>query len=523
MTNAHTAENSARPHLVTQGSTQQLIVDGEPFLILGGELHNSSASSIDYMKPIWGDMVAMHFNTVLASVYWELVEPNEGRFDFALLDGLIADARRHGLRLVLLWFASWKNGMSSYAPLWVKRDTERFPRMDIRDGRTVEVLSALSEESARADANAYAALMAHIRQVDGHEHTVLMVQVENEVGVLGDSRDRSSAAEAAFAANVPQDLIDYLVTNRTELVPELREAWETAGSATSGSWAQIFGVGDFADECFMAWHYARYVETVTLAGRAQYDIPMYTNAWLGGPPNKPGTYPSGGPLPHLLDVWLAGAPSIDLLAPDNYAEDFAAWCEGFTRRNNTLFIPEMRGGGAGPRNVFYALGQHDALGVSPFAVDSIEDPGTSSLARSYDVLQQISPIILKHRGRDEMIGLLLDEDYPEVTRQLGGYELRISLDQVFGYKAKRGFGLIIAVGPDTFIGVGSGFRVAFLNSGATATGGRAGIGSVDEGEYRGGTWVPGRRLNGDENDQGRRWRFGPDRIRIERCVVYLPA
>lgn len=518
MSESDRMESREGPHLRKQGSATQLIVDGEPFLILGGELHNSSSSNIEYMKPIWERLQAMHFNTVLAPVYWELVEPEEGRFDFVLVDGLIQEARRHGLRLIFLWFGSWKNGMSSYLPMWVKRDVDRFPRVVIDKGKTIEVLSPLSDENARADATAYAALMAHIGEVDGTDHTVIMMQVENEVGVLGDSRDRCAAADQAFSSSVPQQLIDYLIENKEQLVPEIHEAWEGTGFATSGSWEGVFGAGVETDGFFMAWNYARYVDTVTSTGRSQYDIPMYTNAWLGRPPQTPGVYPSGGPLPHVLDFWIAGAPGIDLLAPDIYAEAFAKWCEGFTRRDNPLFIPEMRSEGAGPRNVFYAIGQHDAIGVSPFAVDSVQNPGESDLARSYDVLRQIAPIILTHQGSGEMVAILLDEEHPVTTRELGGYKVEISLDSVFGYTAKLGFGLLIAIGSDTFIGAGAGFQVAFHPESAGPS--LAGIGTVDEGVYHNGKWIPGRRLNGDENDQGRHWRFGQDRIRIERCVVY---
>jgi len=187
------------PHLRKQGTATQLVVDGNPFLVIGGELHNSSSSSMEYMKPIWQRMLDLNFNTVLAGVSWELVEPEQGRFDFSLVDGLIQDARRSGLRLVLLWFGSWKNGMSSYIPLWVKKDYTRFPRVRLQERGTVEVLSTLAEANWQADAKAFTALMRHIREVDGDSHTVIMVQVENEVGVLRDSRDRSGAANAAFA------------------------------------------------------------------------------------------------------------------------------------------------------------------------------------------------------------------------------------------------------------------------------------------------------------------------------------
>ena len=197
-------------------------MDGKPFLILGGELHNSSSSNLEYMRPIWERLVALKLNCVLAAVSWELIEPEEGRFDFTLVDGLIQDARRYDLRLIFLWFGSWKNGMSSYIPPWVKQDYRRFPRIKIRDGQTVEVLSTLAEANWQADARAFTALMRHIRQVDGNDHTVIMIQVENEVGVLGDSRDRSETANRAFANQVPPALIDQLQQHRHELGVELR-------------------------------------------------------------------------------------------------------------------------------------------------------------------------------------------------------------------------------------------------------------------------------------------------------------
>ncbi|HMO57823.1 MAG TPA: DUF5597 domain-containing protein [Roseiflexaceae bacterium] len=504
------------PHLRRQGSATQLIVDDRPMLVLGGELHNSSASSLDYMRPIWERMVALNFNTLLAPISWELIEAREGEFDFRLLDGLVHDARRYGLRLILLWFGSWKNGQSSYIPGWVKRDTGRFPRAQLSDG-TAEILTPIAATNLQADARAFAALMRHLRAIDGEQHTVIMVQVENEVGILSDSRDRSPAAEEAFHSAVPDELISYLVQHHNDLVPELRNHWQAAGSRTQGSWPELFGAGPHTDEIFMAWHYARYVDGVTAAGKAEYPLPMFTNAWLNYPGNQPGDYPSGGPLPHLLDIWLAGGPQIDLLAPDIYQPNFAEWCAGFTRRGNPLFIPEMMPTDAGARQVFYAIGQHDAIGTSPFAVDSLQDPAQTPLAASYAALAQVAPIILAHQGHNASAGFLLDADTPVVTHLIGDYELEISLDEVFFYKAEIGYGLVIAMSRDTFVGVGSGFRVRFRPRSGS---GRIGIESVDEGVFRDGRWIPGRRLNGDENDQGRTWRFSNKQISIERCTVY---
>src|ERR1035438_7349278 len=230
------AQTSGAPHLEKHGTATQLVVDGKPFLILGAELLNSSSSSLDYMRPVWPRLPAIPLNTVLTPLSWELIEPREGQFDFTLVDGLIDGARQNKLHIVFLWLASWKNGMSSYAPIWVKLDTQRFPRVVDKDGAPVEILSPLGKESMAADARAFAVLMRHIREVDGSAHTVLMMQVENEVGVLGDSRDRSPAANHAFDGQVPKELMAYLRGHRASLIPEFRQVWAASGAPWWGTW-----------------------------------------------------------------------------------------------------------------------------------------------------------------------------------------------------------------------------------------------------------------------------------------------
>jgi len=376
------ADNSRIPHLRKEGTATQLIVDNKPFMILGGELGNSSSSSLGYMKPIWPRLVKLNLNTILTPVYWDLIEPEEGRFDFTLVDGLIQDARRYNMRLVLLWFASWKNSMSCYAPVWVKTNFERFPRARTKAGRSMEILSAFSDASRDADTCAFVALMRHIRELDSQLHTVIMVQVENEVGMLEDARDWSNAANAAFGKEVRKELMDYLQTHKDTLIPEFRELWEAAGFKTSGTWEEVFGQGLGTDEIFMAWHYARYINVVAEAGKAEYPLPMYVNAALIRPNYKPGQYPSAGPLPHLLDVWRAGAPQIDFLSPDIYFPNFTEWCRKYHRSGNPLFIPEAKRGEESAANVFYAIGQHDAIGFCPFSIESISDPENDRLTKA---------------------------------------------------------------------------------------------------------------------------------------------
>jgi len=529
--------DSGRPALRKQGTATQLVADGKPFLILGGELFNSSSSSLAYMEPIWKKAQDLNMNTLLAGLNWELVEPTEGHFDFALVDGLIQGARRNKLHLVFLWFGSWKNGMSSYIPLWVKKDPKRFPRVVLKSGEKREVLTPLAESNWKADAAAFAALMRHIREFDSKDHTVLMMQVENEVGVLNDSRDHSPLAERAFSAPVPKEVLDYLLKSKAQLEPEIRKRWEDAGSKAAGNWEAVFGPGPQTNELFMAWHYARYVDQVTVAGKAAYDIPMYANVWLAEADRPEGSFPSGGPLPYDLDMWRVGAAHVDMFAPDLYAPTFAAWCARYTRNGNPLFIPETMGFGDGPRNVFYAFGEHDAIGTSPFGMDMLgaipagaaapgattdepwfPRPAPPDIGTSYGLLAQTAPLLLSHQGRRETAGFVLNKANPKVIRELGAYELEISLDSIFGHTADSGYGLVIATGPDEFMGAGAGFRVAFKPK--TAGPARVGIGSVDEGVFKDGQWIPGRRLNGDEDDQGGAWRFDSRAAKVERCVVY---
>ena len=509
------------PALRKNGEVQQLVVDGKPFLILGGELRNSSSSSIEYMKPIWDRMTALHLNTVLAGVSWEFVEPEEGRFNFNVVDGLVRDARAHQLHLVLLWFASWKNGMSSYPPVWVKRDVHRFPRAQLRSGEIPEVLSTFAPANAEADARAFAALLKHLREFDT-SHTVLMIQVENEVGILGDSRDRSPLAEAAYKGQVPPELMQHLQAHADTLFPEFKALWTAAGSKPSGTWVEVFGESQATDELFMAWNYARYVDRVAAAGKAAYPIPLYANAWLNEKDAHPGDYPSGGPLAQVLDVWKAGAPHLDLLAPDLYAANYDERCRLFTRAGNVLFIPESNRGEQGARNFYIAIGAYSAIGVSPFAIDADWDPRGEKpnvpVGNAYNLLSQVAPIILAHQAEGQVFGFALNKEHPSVTHPLGEYDVEISLDEIFGHHAEQGAGLIIATGPDEFIGVGAGFRVSFRPT--TPGPANAGIGTVEEGVYRDGKWIPGRRLNGDETDQGHKWRLSSFEPSISRCVVY---
>jgi beta-galactosidase GanA len=526
------SEGAEIPHLRKQGSATQLIVDDKPFLIIGGELGNSSSSSMDYMKPIWPKLVQMNLNTILAPVYWDLIEPEEGRFDFSLVDGLIKDAREYDMRLVFLWFASWKNSMSCYAPIWVKENWKRFPRSQALNGKGMEILSPFSDENRDADARAFAALMRHIREVDGKKHTVIMVQVENEIGMIPEARDHSAAANELFNKPVPKELMDYLQEHKDTLIPEFRKVWEKTGFKTTGTWEEVFGRGPGTDEIFMAWYYARYVNYIVEAGKAEYPLPMFVNAALMRPNYPPGRYPSAGPLPHIMDIWRAGGPEIDFLAPDIYFPNFIEWCQKYNRSGNPLFIPEAAGGPLGAANVFYAVGGHDAIGFCPFSIESTQNPEEDPLAKSYDILSQLAPLILENQGKGTMVGVLPDVAFDGTTKEeqqhvrLGGYTLNVTFEKRNPWApAERASrlprptgGIIISVGEGEYVIAGTGLVITFTSSSEEDP--IAGIASIQEGEYINGDWVPGRWMNGDQSHQGRHLRIPAGSFGIQRIKLY---
>ncbi len=518
-------KNNAIPALVKQGTATQLVVEGNPFIVLGGETGNSSASDLKYMRSVWKKMKLMNCNTVLAPVYWELVEPGKGRFDFTLIDSLIHDARKHDMKIVFLWFGSWKNSMSCYVPAWVKKDYKTYPRTYAQHGEPQEILTPFSNNNLQADINAFVALMKHIKETDAKEQTVIMIQVENEIGMLPSARDYHPEAVKAFNEQTPAQLIQYLQKNKTTLAPAVAEAWKKEGYKTKGTWEQIFGKGLATDEIFIAWHFAVFTNKVTEAGKKVYALPMFVNAALNRPNVKPGDYPSGGPLPHLIDIWKAAAPAVDFLSPDFYNPDFKYWNDLYTRKDNPLFIPEIRFEPSVAAKVFYAIGHYHAIGFSPFSIESTNTPEEEPLTKSYEILAQLTPLITAHQGKNTMDGVLLDQNYPADSISFGEYIFTINHDYTLGWSPKakedqwpQTGGLIIQTAPDEFVVAGTGIVVTFSSNKNDK--GRVGILNIEEGEYINGKWTPGRTMNGDQSHQGRHLRFATGDFGIQKLTLY---
>jgi hypothetical protein len=528
------------PHLERHGTAVRITADDKPMLLIAGELHNSTCGGFDYMRPVWKRMAQKHLNTVIATVSWELVEPEEGKFDFRLVDSMLTGAARQDLKLVIIWFGSWKNAGSVYIPSWVKKDYNKYPRVKDETGKPLEILSTFGNESCMADARAYTELMRHIRKADS-KHTVIMMQVENEIGILDNQvstpgnarRDFSAPANAAFNGPVPAQLMKYLSEHRESLYPRLYEVWKANGFKTEGTWEEVFGKSEFrsdpkewqfmsyyTEELFSAWNYGLYVEKIASAGKKEYPLPMYVNAWLKQVSTYwPGVYPSGGPLPQVIDIWHAAAPSIDFIAPDIYVDDFTEVCKDFTRSANPLFIPEARGGDIAVARAFYVFGEFSAGCFSPFGIDNEMYAKDDPLDEAYAVLNNIAPLILKNQGSGNMRGILLNDATPQQEIELGGYRIKAILSQ---NKGRTAGGLIVKTGADEFIVAGKGFDLLFYPTDSTY---RAGVDAADEGTFKKEEWVAERRLNGDETHAST-WsgtaglKLPWDKVNLQKITLY---
>ncbi|WP_428940097.1 DUF5597 domain-containing protein [Fontivita pretiosa] len=536
---------TSTPQLRRVGPVTQLYVNDRPFLVLGGELGNSTASDLTSLDEALTKCRRMNLNAVLLPIYWDRLEPAEGQYDWSLLRGAIDLARRQELRLILLWFGTWKNSMSCYAPSWVKRDTARFPRVRLSSGEAVEIISPQSEAASDADARAFATLMRWIREYDAARQTVVMVQVENEVGMIPEPRDHSEQSEHVYRSPVPQALLS--LARRGALGPEVDALWQQAGGKTQGTWSEIFGDTPQGQEVFTAWQLARYVEKVAAAGKREYPLPMFANAALIRPGYRPGQYPSGGPLPHLLEVWRAAAPSLDMICPDIYFPNFIEWADRYRRGGNPLFIPEMAASSRAPANALYALAQLGAIGAAPFAVEDLSLDKRQQLADCYQMLAGLSDAILRAQQDQTIIGLCPPigfdwsiSDQPQ-RRQLGGviFEARFDRPAAADHHTPATALPTLGVGrwdapPATAPGGvmvlqlserDEEFAVAGLGTTLTfspADGkGKIGIDWAQQGHYLpDGTWRGARWLNGDQTHQGRHIHLPPDRWSIQRIRLY---
>jgi hypothetical protein len=502
------------PRLVQKDGRYAFLVDGRPYLILGGQIHNSSAWPGE-LPQVWQSAAALHANTVAAPVYWEQFEPREGVFDPTNVDRIVEGARAHGLHVILLWFGTWKNGNMHYAPAWVKSDPQRFPRTIRPDGEPIDVLSPNSRNNLEADKAAFAALMRHLKQFDSEQHTVLMIQVENESGNIGSVRDNSAEANREFAGAVPADLL-------------------AATHMQAGTWSQVFGYQ--ADEIFQVYHQARYINEIAAAGKAEFAIPLYINVWLDYPPaelperqiDTPGiAYPSGGAVQKFVGLWRTLAPSIDMIGPDIYASDSQFYREtmrAYSRPDNPLWIPETGRDDAYGKFFFYALGA-GAIGFSPFGVDQsgwniLGDQPWKAHAGNYALIGPMSREIAQLEFEGKLKTAVEEPGQTEQELDFGAWQATVAFGfpqpdgrRAPGTKDAHGAALVAQLGPDEFLVTGVDASVSFHLPGRLPWM-RSEIVSAEQGTYENGVWKPARLWNGDENDRGLSFHGNPEVVRV---------
>ena len=497
-----TSSAAEPPRLVEKDGRWALLVEGQPYLMLGGQLHNSSAWPSE-LPAVWKSLAELHANTAEAPVYWEQVEPQEGKFNWDNVDALVQGAREHNLHLVLLWFGTWKNGNMHYVPQWVKTDTKRFPRVIRADGEPIDVLSASSRSTLQADKAAFVALMRHLKTLDGNQHTILMVQVENESGIIGSPRDFSPESNKEFAGQVPPDML-------------------AAAKKQPGTWREVFG-GD-ADELFQLYHQAHYLNEIASAGKSEFDIPLYMNVWLSYPPAElperrlpiPGIqYPSGGAVQRWVGLWRALAPSIQAIAPDIYGDDAGFVRDvlaAYHRPDNPLVVPEIAKTDNFARYDFLALGE-GALGIAPFGIDPrgwniLGDSAAKGHATNFALLAPMSREIAKLNFEGKLKTSMEEIGRAQQELDFGAWQATVSYGfpqydgrRPPGNKDAHGAALIAQLGPNEFLVTGIDASVSFHLPGKLP-GMRMQILSAEEGTYENGVWTPKRLWNGDETDRG---------------------
>lgn len=515
------------PKIIRKDNGFFFMVNDMPFLLLAAETHNSASTSDEYMLNVWEKLDELNGNTVLVPVPWELIEPQEDYFDFSLVEKVVNDAREHNIKLVLLWFGSWKNGVSTYVPSWIKTDLVRFPRTENEYGIKSRTLSMFGSDILRVELNSFKKLIEYIKEIDEERQTVLAVQIENEVGILDAARDFSIQATKDFEKDVPAELLEHIKKTDNDF---FAQAIVRALDTFDRSWLGVFG--EHADEVFMCWNYARYINKLAAYAKESYALPMFTNVWLKeSDQEEPGFYPCGGPIPDMIDVWKGGAPCLDLVAPDIYTFEFDKFASFYTKNNNPLFIAETRRDKWAVANLYTAIGKYNTLCYSPFGAESIgedksfitqilhtnaADTNVSSemikeyLSQSYKLFGNMMPIILECYGTDQMIGFSQDANCMSKQIKLGEYQFSIEFYHRIddGNEFIPGAGIIIKRDSGELLFIGYGYR-AYPKT--MRSGKQLDFLSLEKGFFNEkANWVKHMDLNGDEQ-----------RIQMEEKVTVL--
>jgi beta-galactosidase GanA len=503
------------PRIVEHDGRYALLVDGAPYLILGAQVNNSSGWPA-MMPKIWPAIGFLHANTVEIPIYWQQFEPHPNQFDYSILDLLLNQAREHRVRLVLLWFGTWKNGSAHYMPLWMKADPARYPRTILNaKGERVDSPSPYAPATLAADTKAFVALMHHLKLTDP-QRTVIMVQVENEPGVWGTDRDYSETAQKLFESPVPAEVL----------------AAYHKQAAAGAAWPDVFGAE--AGVIFHAWSVSRFIGSVAAAGKKEYPLPLYVNAALRDPlhPTPPGSYESGGATDNTIPVWKAMAPAIDLVAPDIYMPDSARYrkiLELYARPDNALFVPETGSAPAYARYFFAALG-HGTIGFSPFGIDyttyrdspigatRLKEETLAQFALNYELVEPMMREIARLNFEGKLKAVAESRGETVQTLDFGDWKAVVEYGMPgFGNAKPRGNpqsvgrALVARLGANEFLVAGLFCRVDFLPA---EPGKKRDFLRVEEGAYRNGAFQAIRIWNGDQTDWGLNFTSVPQPLHV---------
>jgi hypothetical protein len=506
-------------------------VKGKPFFTIGAQAHNSSGYSLEELENVWKACELMEVNTCAIAISWERFEPVEGEFDLDLVEDIIKECRSRQLKLVFLWFGTWKNGNMKYVPGWVKSDRTRFPRVLTHDGYEISNLSSFSDVTLAADRNAFCRLIEKIKEVDFKEQTVLAVQIENEQGIVGRTiRDFGEKAQLQYESAVPQELIDKLKTasDREYIV----RVWKECGAKEQGTWKELFG--RFGDECLQAWSMAGYVDNIAAAGKEIYNLPMYTNVWLDNYGfDIPGiNYPAGGAVTKNLAIYKWQTPHLDMICPDIYLtnqKDYMDVARTYTREDNPLYIPETGTEMPSALGAFRAIAECAMTGIHYFGAENVIDTDGSlkesakPMHENFQCLNAVIPLLLKYRGTDKIHAVIQEEfsgeqklffdDWKGVARfgpipHQGDYHHRVGEQPT-----DRGIGLIIQTAANEFFVCGIGFTLTLRKNPPFTVGmvpqqeaqqeNFLEYLKVEEGKFdTAGNWQVTRIRNGDQSDIG---------------------
>lgn len=534
------------PQIITQNGKHALLIDGKPYLILGAQTNNS-ANYPAALSKVWPVVEKMSANTLSIPVAWEQIEPVEGEFDFSFLDVLLAEARQRNIRVNLLWFATWKNNAPHYAPSWVKLDNTRFPRVVKKDGDTLNSMSPLGKNTLAADKKAFLKLMAYLKANDP-QHTVFMVQIENEVGTYGAKRDFSALAEAAFKQAVPREL--------------------TAGlKVKEGTWSEVFA--EDADEFFHGYYIAKFVEELAVAGKAIKNLPMNVNVALRNPFHPGDGYSMGGPTDNVIDLWKIAAPTIDMISPDIYFRDHKTVDKVmslYARSDNPLFISEIGNDQPYARYLFTALG-YQGIGFAPFGMDytdyanyplgakTVNDETIAPFAELYQFIRPFADVWAKLSLENDVWGVAephdsltekqsvwnaqtteqqtesekvkLDPSLFTQTLDLGLWNAEVTygrkmfwIDPPIGNSPASGGALIAKLADNEYLVTALRARVSFSTS-SELDGQKHMIERVEEGHFENGQWVFERVWNGDQTDWGLNFTSVPHMLKV-KLATYQP-